>query len=344
MRIGVNTVGIDPERGGGDAVFLRNFMQRVSILRPETQLLVFTDESNHEAFPKNDRTCVGSRARAESNVSSAAKRAGVEVLLSPLSVAPIRCAVRHVPFVLSLYGIDKAQSGWFRTDPHNSTRQILTRSSTLVVASEFLRRQLLSQFEVPINKSVVAPLGVSQEFDTPQTCIVEKPFLLFVGKTSETKNIGRLLDVFDKVRDEFPHSLVVVGPTGTAEPNDWGERVIRVDHMPAPSLAGLFQHCDAFIYPVIYDGSGLTVLEAMRAGAPIVTARTGAIPEVAGDVPMYANAESTASFYAAVKRTITEESKDRGKRIQLGRKSTTEYTWDRCVWKTLSALARVEQR
>jgi len=90
-----------------------------------------------------------------------------------------------------------------------------------------------------------------------------------------------------------------VGQPAEAEPADWGPRVMRIEYCPASHLAGLYQHCDAFIQPSLYEGSGVTVLEAMRAGAPVVTSRTGGIEEVAGDTPIFFNPESTASIIAA---------------------------------------------
>lgn len=343
MRIGINMAGTQSGSVGAEEVFLRTFISRVPTLRPDLELVVFSDTSNHASFDGRNAVCLGDPGRAVSSVASAARKANVDVLISSAWTAPAKAAMRVVPIVLSLYGVEKPPEGrlsWFRRDPHAGLRHTLLSAPIVIVASEFLRRELLSLFEVPINRVVVAPPGVSDEFGQSHATIADEPYILFVGTTTANKNIHRVIDVFSKVREEFPHSLVVVGKIGEAEPDDWGDRVIRVEHVPVATLAGLYQHCATFLYPVLYDGSGLTVLEAMRAGAPIVTGRAGAIPEVAGDVPMYSNAESSGALLGMVRRVLTEPNADLERRIQRGRKLAGEFTWDKCLWKTLAALKR----
>ncbi|HEO71693.1 MAG TPA: glycosyltransferase, partial [Candidatus Hydrogenedentes bacterium] len=107
-------------------------------------------------------------------------------------------------------------------------------------------------------------------------------------------------------------------------------------------LAALYQHCDLFVCPSLYEGSGVAVLEAMRAGAPVATSRAGGIPEVAGDTPVYFNPESVGSIAAAIRRLVDEGPAERWRRTTFGRRIAAQYTWEQCAWKTVSALRRAK--
>jgi alpha-1,3-rhamnosyl/mannosyltransferase len=170
--------------------------------------------------------------------------------------------------------------------------------------------------------------------------MAQQPYFLLVCNTYEYKNVKRILDAFEQLNPEFLHSLVIVGRSGDAEPEEWGPRIIRIEQCPAAYLAGLYQHSDVYVQPSLYEGSGVTVVEAMRAGTPVATSRTGGIPEFAGDTPIYFNPESVSSIVGAVRRAMEEDPQQRTNRVKFGKQVASEFTWERCAWKTLSAFKR----
>jgi glycosyltransferase involved in cell wall biosynthesis len=193
---------------------------------------------------------------------------------------------------------------------------------------------------VGLEKTVVAPLGVDEIFGQPQPRMVEPNYLLAVGDTHEFKNIPRLREVHATLNKESPLCLAVVGRPSEAEPDDWGSGVIRFEQLPASNLAALYQHCAVYIQPSLYEGSGVTVLEAMRAGAPVAAARVGGIPEVAGDIPFFFNPENVGSMAASIRRIFEEDPAQRRKRIHPGERMAAEFTWEKCAWKTLGAFKK----
>ena len=222
-----------------------------------------------------------------------------------------------------------------------AVKRTCKQAPAIVVPSRFLQQECLDVLDASLDKVVVAPLGVAGIFEEPQQGIAAKPYVLTVGNTHAFRNIGRLRQALDRLKDEMPHTLVVVGQTCEAEPEDWGPRVVRVDRCPTVHLAGLYQHCDVFICPSLYEGSGVTVLEAMRAGAPVAASRVGGIPEVAGDTPVYLNPESVSAMVAAMRRLLGEGATARQRRSRFGRQLAARYTWEDCAWKTLGAFRRV---
>ncbi len=347
MLIGVNVLGLPPG-AGGEEIYLRQVLRRVAELQSATQFVVFTDSTNHASFSGFE--CIRAdghepiaREHSGRTALAMAEKAGVDTLFTSLVAQPGRTRLPVVLYALDLIHWERSTTkrGWFGGNPFKKITEACMSATAVVVPSEYLKKRLLELLDIPLDKVVVAPLGVDDVFGTPQACIVEKPYVLVVGSTREHKNIPRLMQAYSKIREEFPHTLVVVGPTGEAEMADWGPHVVRIDRVPVATLSGLYQHADAFLCPVLYEGTGVTVLEAMKSGIPVVTGRVGAIPEVAGNVPIYCNVEDVGSIVASIRRSLQEQGNERDARVRYGRQHADRFKWKDCAWKTLTAFKRV---
>jgi len=348
MLVGVNALALAPGRGGGAERFLRNVLVTMRDVQPHTRFVIFTDAGNHASFEGYDRVCIadasrlGPRNDTAALLGAPARQAAVDLLFSPLTTAPAKSPVPVVAYALDLrqWEADHIRKQRRGAASQRAAKRVCAAAAALVVPSTYVQMRCLELLEIGLDKIVVAPLGVHEVFATPQPALVEQPYLLAVGDTHEFKNTARLQEVFAHLRGEAPHTLVVVGRPCEAEPKDWGPGVLRFEHCPLAQLAGLYQGCDMYIQPSLYEGSGVTVLEAMRAGAPVATSRTGGIPEVAGDAPIYFNPNSPASMLGAVRRVISEGPDARRLRVRAGLRIATDYTWEKCAWKTLAAFKR----
>lgn len=350
MLVGVNALNMPPGLAGGEEHYLRNVLATIRKVQPDLGFVLFTDAENDRSFEGWEHVCVesgalGRLAGADAPLERAVKRAGADLLFTPLQTALSKTAVPQVIFTLSLLEIEQLMAKPRRRDAAQLKvlRRTCAKAAALITPSQFLQRKCLEVLDVPLDRVVVAPLGIAPAFDQPQACIAQQPYFLVVGGTRECRNIPRLRDAFTKLAEEFPHTLVVVGQPREAEPDDWGPRAVRVDRCPTAHLAGLYQHCDVFLCPSLYEGSGVVVLEAMRAGAPVATSRVGGIPEVAGDIPIYFNPENVGTITGAVRRLLEENPKDRERRIHFGKQLASEFTWENCAWRTLAAFRRVVQ-
>jgi glycosyltransferase involved in cell wall biosynthesis len=86
------------------------------------------------------------------------------------------------------------------------------------------------------------------------------------------------------------------------------------------------------------------VLEAMRCGAPAVAWRAAAIPELAGDIPVYPNADTASAWAGAVRHALDKDDPHRDKRLKVGRQLAGELTWEKTAWKILAALKHLPKR
>ena len=304
--------------------------------------MLFTDSDNHEAFANYRRV----RIENPLSLGEAASAENVDLLFSSLNRAPAKPSVPLVLYIMDLWS-ETGQNGRSKTKktPFQKASKANCRlAAAVVVPSEFVKREAAERFGLPLDKIVVAPLGVDAVFGKRHQPIVEGPYLLTVGRTEPRKNLPRLIEAFDRLAGEIAHTLVVVGLPGAAEPAEWGPRVLRIDHVPAAQLASLYQHCDLCICPSLYEGSGVTALEAMRAGAQVATGRVGGIAEVVGDGPIFFNPESVDSMVGSIRRGLQEDEAGRLRRTHFAKRLAEKYTWEDCAWQTLSAFRRVPGR
>ena len=159
-------------------------------------------------------------------------------------------------------------------------------------------------------------------------------YLLFYGALEPKKNVARLIDAYMLSGADIP--LVVTGAAG------WGNqaetkmldalsaeargrprgsrRVYRFEYVSIPMLVTLIRGARAVVFPSLYEGFGLPVLEAMQLGTPVVTSRTSSLPEIAGDAALYVNPYDTYQIAQAIK-TI---SADEGLRAELSRRGLVQ--------------------
>lgn len=341
MRVGINTVGIRPGWGGAEETFLRQLLRELSKYDASISIVVFSDEENDASFPESERVQVGS-AREVEEASSAA---GIDVLLTSLDRLPGGAGVRVLPYATNVRALEEAAGArrLLGGSPLKRLRAKLAGFPVTLASSKYIQQRLLQLLEIPLNKVVIAPFGVDPVFGSEQDCIVEKPFLLSVGNTSRWKNLDVLLTAFQRIENEVPHNLTIVGRPSEAEPKAWGERVIRIDRLPQANLAGLYQHCEAFVRTATTDGTAITVLEAMASGATVAAPRSGAVGEVGGNAPLYFNGESVDSLVGTLRRVAQMTASEHEQRGTLGRQTAAAYTWEHCSKQVLKALRRAAE-
>lgn len=342
MQVGINTLGIDPQWSSGESIYLRHILEHLHTVQRSAEIVLFTDSKNHDGFAKYRRV----RIENPSGLGEAALAENVDLLFSSLNRAPAKPSIPMVLYIMDLWN-GTGHNGQSRTKKaalSNVSKANCQHAAAIVVPSEFVKREVTERFGLPLDKIVVAPLGVDAVFERRQQPIVEGPYLLTVGRTEPRKNLSRLIEAFDRLAGEIAHMLVVVGLPGASEPPEWGPRVMRIDHVPTAQLASLYQHCDLCICPSLYEGSGVTALEAMRAGAQVATGRVGGITEVVGDGPIFFNPESVDSMVGSIRRGLQEDAASRLRRTHFAKRLAEKYTWEDCAWQTLSAFRRVRSR
>ncbi|HTA11924.1 MAG TPA: glycosyltransferase family 1 protein [Solirubrobacteraceae bacterium] len=223
------------------------------------------------------------------------------------------------------------------------------RSKRLLAISQATADALGQRFPAARGRTVVAPLGVSPTLsDEPAANGAPLPdpgFVLAVGTLEPRKNLPRLVAAYSTLDRELQesHPLVVVGALGwqTGETLEalrgLGDRATVLGYVSDGALAEMYRRCSVFCYPSLGEGFGLPVLEAMAAGAAVLTSRISSLPEVGGDAVEYVDPHDVPSIAGGL-RTLLEDDPHRAELARRGAERAREFSWSRFATTVLGAL------
>jgi glycosyltransferase involved in cell wall biosynthesis len=205
----------------------------------------------------------------------------------------------------------------------------------VITPSEAVRRAAIARFHLLPDRVVAVPLAASDSFRPVEQAPPATPYFLFVGTIEPRKNVDRLIEAWREVRKSHPVDLVIAGRTRQdATPIASEEGLRLAGAVPDHELPALYSGALAVVYPSLYEGFGLPVLEAMQCGAVVITSRDPAIVEVADDAAVLIDASDAKSIADAL-RAVAE---DPGKFAALRAKAVgraREFSWQRTAKLTI---------
>lgn len=172
-------------------------------------------------------------------------------------------------------------------------------------------------------------------------------YVLSVGTLEPRKNHVRLIRAFEGLKDRGTE-LVLAGPTGwragpiehAIEASSARDRIHRLGAVAADDLAALYRGATVFAYPSLYEGFGLPVLEAMAAGAPVLTSDSSSLPEVAGDAALLIDPHSVEAIRQGLARLLAHPAL-RHRLADAGREREAAFSWERAARQTLDVYRTV---
>lgn len=173
---------------------------------------------------------------------------------------------------------------------------------------------------------------------------LDKPFILNVGTIEPRKNLVRLIEAFSRLKQRRELELVIAGGRGWMydeiyeAPQKFGvsAQVRFIGFTPDEDLPALYSLAELFVYPSLYEGFGLPVLEALACGAAVVTSNNSSLPEVAGDAALLVDARDTAALVWAMQRLL-DDSTWRAIKQQKALAQAQKFSWQ----KSAAQLQRV---
>jgi glycosyltransferase involved in cell wall biosynthesis len=168
----------------------------------------------------------------------------------------------------------------------------------------------------------------------------KNPYLLFIGRLEERKNIVRIIEAFEILKKKYaiPHELILVGKPG------FGYERIAASILHSPFsihikelgyvseeekwrwLAG----ADIFLFPTLYEGFGIPILEAQSVSIPVVTSDVSSLPEIAGEGAVYVDPGSAESIAAGVQKVLSDKAFRDGI-IEKATQNVSRFSWERCA-------------
>ncbi|HEV3238201.1 MAG TPA: glycosyltransferase family 1 protein [Gemmataceae bacterium] len=216
--------------------------------------------------------------------------------------------------------------------------EILARSKCHIIASsQSTADQMRINWGIAPSRLSVVPLGLFSEKDeiipAPQPA---EPFLLFVGSLEPRKNVGGLIEAFDRLQLYAKQGirLRIIGSL----PSDDSPTVKHARSIPGVDLLGFvgeedlirsYEQCRGFVYPSFCEGFGLPLLEAMHHGCICMATSTGASPEVGGEAVLYVNPYSVNDIAKGLRRLVSLSEMDRTRISENARVRARQFTWSR---------------
>jgi O-antigen biosynthesis alpha-1,3-rhamnosyltransferase len=234
----------------------------------------------------------------------------------------------------------------------------LQRVDRFLVLSRAVRDELCAEFGITPERVTVTPPGIDARVFHPgreredssglpsQRAALPPRYLLYVGTLEPRKDLGSLITAYGRLsvglRKEVP--LLLAGPLGWKHGGivrlirefRLESSVMRLGYVAETRLADLYRGATAFVYPSIYEGFGLPVLEAMGCGTPVACSDIAALRELVGEAALLVSVRDPEALADAIARLL-EDSALRARLAAAGPRQAAAYSWRRCADLTVGA-------
>jgi glycosyltransferase involved in cell wall biosynthesis len=378
MRIGIDGRPLERERTGVARYLLGLLRMWAKEHRAHEYYLYFEHEVPTD--PILDEACFTKRLPArlpllrqnirqllweQTILPLAARRDRVDLLFSPGYTLP---ALFGGPAAVTIHDVSyEAHPEWYRMAQRwrlrTLSRLAARRARVVLTDSEFSKQELLKYYRLPASKIRVVPLAAN-DFPGPHPAGeageyvkdrfgLNENYLIFVGSIFPRRCIRTLLEAFElALKDGGPASLVLVGadclrlsfelPQAVEALNlRLGRRaVLHLPRVEDSDLQCLYKGATAFIFLSEYEGFGLTALEAMACGTPVISARTSSIPEVVGEAALLVCDPTDAVQVSQAILAVSGDAEKRAEMVRRGLSQASRFSWRRCAEETLRVLER----
>lgn len=242
------------------------------------------------------------------------------------------------PSLLMIYDMIPERMNFDLTQaPWELKHDAIKNTSSFICISHNTATDLAHYFSLDIKDITIAHCGVDSKFKPATTREINavqfkygicKPYFLFVGERAGYKNAGLLFTAMQKLPNSKNYQLVCLGGNNQMESEylplieDLDVLMLRVNDS---EMNAIYSGSIALVYPSMYEGFGLPVIEAMACGCPVITCRGGSIPEVAGSDVIYVAPDNPSETVEAM--LTVQSSKTRNKLIEAGRQRAALFTW-----------------
>jgi glycosyltransferase involved in cell wall biosynthesis len=364
MKIGIMIRNLNEK--GGINVYTRNLIENMLNINSAFQfVLIFPDPAFigiFGSYPNVKEIAVKSFNKIiwdQITVPRILRREKVDLIYNPKLSIPL---FTHSKRVLMVHGAEqfavKSAFKWYDRMYYQIAMPLYGHFADKIITNTKMGIDDLSRY-LHINKRKFdyAYEGVHKRFKVLKTKETDSiklkydlpdKYILFVGGLTPLKNFSRLALAFDTIADKYNYHLVVTGfkrfkfkdHIETVEKLRNKDKIHFCGFVPDEDLPGLYNLADVFVFPSLYEGFGLPVLEAMACGCPVITSKTGCTKEVTSDAALLVNPYNPIDIAEKIESLINNRELKEGLKIK-GLNRVRNFSWEKCAKETLSIFESV---
>lgn len=279
--------------------------------------------------------------------------AAVPLLFSPIPEAPLFTKIRSVVMFHDLIPLRFPQFfGAIKYFYKHYVPQVLNQSERIICNSEATARDIVAFYQISAAKVVPIPLAYEASHFRPtstvpslsQNCPTSRPYFLMLGRQAPYKNIGRTIEALANVQTDC--TLLIAGPTderytpdliAKAQSLNVDSRIQFLSYVPYEQLPSLLSQARALVFPSLWEGFGLPVLESMACGTPVICSNVSALPEVAGDAAILIDPYNISAIASAMNQLLVDDTLCQ--QLQTaGLKRAQQFSWEKTGKSTVEVL------
>jgi glycosyltransferase involved in cell wall biosynthesis len=233
------------------------------------------------------------------------------------------------------------------------TQYSIKRAQKVFTISEFTRSEIIKYYRYPEKDIVVTYPGITnskykisniKNTDQKLKSILNTKFILFVGTIQPRKNIERLIDAFEMIRENV--DLIICGKKGWIfEPiiqrmtnSTKAKRIKWLEFVSDEELFVLYQKAEVFILPSLYEGFGIPVLEAMNFGCPVIVSNISSLPEIVGNAGIYIDPLNSIDIAKGIEKALKLNQAERKELVRLGQEQIKKFSWENSARKIIETF------
>ena len=360
MKIAINTRFLLPRQLEGIGRYTYEVCRRLVEQHPEHEYLflfdrpydskyIFSERVQAKAVPPPARHPLLWYLWFEWQLPRVLRRAQADVFFSPDGFAalsgdtPTVLTVHDLAFEEEENGVPALATAYYQY----FTPRYCAKAKQVLSVSDYTKQDLQLRYGIAADKITVcgngcrrgfSPLSASGKAAAQADYNQGKPYFLYIGAIHPRKNVHRLIEAFSqfKSRTQAPAALLIAGRfawkagkvRAAYERSDWKSDIRFLGYVSDAELPRLLGGATGFVYPSLFEGFGLPILEAMQAEVPVITSRTTSMPEVAGKAALLVDPYEVPSIAHALCQLYENPNLQR-QLVAKGRRQREQFTWDR---------------
>lgn len=361
MKIGIAARGLSGK--GGPKQYIESLLSSLINVDNDNEYYFFYDSPNFMGmYPGAKEIVLNSSVKLVWDyylIPKAVKEHKLDVITFPKNVLPYFVTCKSVIVIHDLAYFMPELNAYPLIDTIYMKMMIkssVKRANHIIAISENTKRDIIKFTGINENKITVIYEASDLKYRQIKDVIeldkiknkynLSEKFIFSCDSLTPRKNVIRLLKAFNNIKDKIPHKLVLTGGVSWKSKNvhnlieSMRDRVIKLGYVPDEDMPMLYNLADLFVYPSLYEGFGLPLLEAMACGCPVISSNSSSLPEVVGDAGLMIDPYDVDNLEKVIYEALTNENL-RKDMIRKGLDRAKQFSWEKCAEKTIEVLEEI---